>query len=62
MGSANETILSALVYGYTICVMLGLGASINLDIREEVRKVSRRRGNGRHVSTRMPCASFPFCC
>ena len=41
MGETNDTILTALVYGYTICVMLGLGASINLDIREEVRKAPK---------------------
>jgi len=38
---ARQAVLTVLVYAYTICVMVGLGASIDVDIFEEVRKAPR---------------------
>jgi len=35
---ARTAVLTALVYSYTVCVMLGLGASIKVNVLEEVRK------------------------
>ena len=38
----NRTaILYALVFGYTICIMAGMGASITLDIFAEVKKAPK---------------------
>ena len=33
-----KAILTALVYGYTIIIMLGMGASIDIDVPAEIRK------------------------
>ncbi|KAJ8608735.1 hypothetical protein CTAYLR_007789 [Chrysophaeum taylorii] len=38
---ARKIVLSALVYGYTICVMLGLGCSIGVNVWQEVKKSPR---------------------
>ena len=33
-----KAILTALVYGYTIIIMLGMGASIDIDVPAEIKK------------------------
>lgn len=37
----RKAVLTALVYGYTVCVMLGLGSSIKIDVWAEMKKSPR---------------------
>lgn len=37
----RQTVLSVLVFGYTVCVMLGLGSSIDIDVWAELRKAPK---------------------
>ena len=54
-----KAILTALVYGYTIIIMLGMGASIDIDVPAEIRK-SPKAILGRHAwQVLLPRATSP---